>query len=140
VSTFSGVQYISQLDEKVRSSVIGNVGTLIAFRAGSEDSEILAREFHPVFTQDDLISLPQFQIYLKLLINGTGSEAFSATTLPPPNRKSYHKEEIIKASRDRYCTPREDVEREIRKLYPPSILPKPIYGYKSKIKNQTKLF
>lgn len=133
-------QHLSQLDEKVKSSVIGNVGTLIAFRAGSEDSENLAKEFHPVFTQDDIISLPQFQIYLKLLINGTGSEAFSASTLPPPNRKSYHKEEIIETSRTRYCTPRETVEREIRKLYPPSVLSQKTYRYKSKSKTQTKLF
>lgn len=110
-------QHLSQLEEKVKSSVIGNVGTLIAFRTGSEDSEILAKEFHPTFNEDDLISLPKYQIYLKLLINGTASEAFSATTLPQPNRKSYHKQDVIRFSRERYCTPRKVVEGQIRKSY-----------------------
>lgn len=133
-------QYFGQLEEQVRASVLGNVGTLVAFRVGAEDSDILAREFSPVFSAEDLISLPEYQIYLKLLINGTASEAFSANTLPQPNRKSYHREEIIKASREKYCTPREVVEKEIRKLYPPSISPRAFFGYKPNRKTQPKLF
>lgn len=114
-------QYVSQLDEKVKSAVFGNVGTLIAFEVGAEDAELLAKEFYPIFDEKDLISLPKHQIYLKLLINGTASEPFSATTLPPPNRKSYHREEIIEHSRNRYCTPRRIVEEQMRKHYLPKL-------------------
>jgi hypothetical protein len=62
---------------------LGNAGTLISFRVGPEDAALLAREFDPVFTPLDLMNLPNHDIYIKLMIDGTPSRPFSATTLPP---------------------------------------------------------
>jgi hypothetical protein len=76
-------QYLSQLDLQVRDATLGNVGTLISFRLGVADAEILTKEFYPVFSVKDLLSLPNYQVYLKLMINGTVSEPFSARTLNP---------------------------------------------------------
>src|SRR5438034_3518611 len=76
-------QYIEQLDEAVRGAVLGNVGTVIAFRVGLSDAEVLENEFYPEFTAGDLISLPNYHIYLKLMIDGTVTRPFSADTLPP---------------------------------------------------------
>lgn len=76
-------QHLSQLPETVRDSVVGNIGTLIAFRLGVRDAEELAPEFYPPFTAGDLISLPNYHIYLKLMIHGAVSKPFSARTLPP---------------------------------------------------------
>jgi hypothetical protein len=106
-------QYIEQLDEKIRTAVFGNVGTLISFRVGAEDAKYLSREFYPVFDQTDLVNLSNHHIYLKLMIDGVTSKPFSATSLPPPERGISHKEELIKLSRKRYGRPRKEVEKEI---------------------------
>jgi CxxC-x17-CxxC domain-containing protein len=109
-------QYIAQLDEKVRDAVFGNVGTIVAFRVGAEDAEFLEKEFSPEFSAQDLVNLPKFNIYVKLMIDGVASRPFSAKTLPPPeiNRKSF-RETIIKVSRERYGVPARIVEEKISK-------------------------
>jgi hypothetical protein len=76
-------QHLSQLDEEVRDAVLGNVGTLIAFRTGPQDAVMLAREFAPQFEPIDLVNQRNHDIYLKLMIDGAPSLAFSATTVPP---------------------------------------------------------
>jgi hypothetical protein len=76
-------QYLHQLDEKIRNAVIGNAGTLICFRLGAHDATFLEKEFKEAFTSHDLMSLPNYHIYLKLMIDGKPSIPFSATTLPP---------------------------------------------------------
>ena len=106
-------QYVGQLDEKIKDAVFGNVGTLISFRIGQEDACVLAREFAPVFDATDLVALANHHIYLKLLIDGVTSEAFSAETLPPPRFTRSYKSEVIKASRETYAQPRATVELEI---------------------------
>jgi len=106
-------QYIEQLDEKIREAIFGNVGTIISFRIGVSDAKYLASEFYPVFDISDLINLPNHHIYLKLLINGVTSQAFSATTFSPPKRITSYKKEVIEASRKRYTRPRKVVERDI---------------------------
>jgi hypothetical protein len=74
-------QHLSQIDPVIRDSVFGNVGTIIAFRVGAADAAHLAREFAPVFSAADLVNLPRFEIYIRLLINGETSRPFSAKTL-----------------------------------------------------------
>jgi type IV secretory pathway TraG/TraD family ATPase VirD4 len=76
-------QYLGQMDEKIRMALLGNVGTLISFRVGAEDAKYLAQEFYPIFSQDNLVNLPAYNIYLKLIIDGQTSQPFSAETLPP---------------------------------------------------------
>lgn len=74
-------QHLHQLDPDIRHAVLGNAGTLLAFRVGPEDAGVLAREFAPVFDTLDLLNLPNRAFYLKLMIDGTPSQPFSATTL-----------------------------------------------------------
>ncbi len=113
-------QYINQLvindNTTVRDAVFGNVGTLISFRVGAADAEFLEKEFKPEITADDLVSLPNYHIYLKLMINGQTSRPFSAKTLPPIEflDESY-RDKIIKVSRERYGSPRQKVEEKIMK-------------------------
>jgi len=76
-------QYLHQLDPDIRHAVLGNAGTLISFRLGAEDADFMAREFEPVFGRIDLLNLPNHDICLKLMIDGTPSRPFSATTIPP---------------------------------------------------------
>jgi len=82
VGLFLTNQYFDQLSDEVRSAILGNVGTLISFTVGTTDARILAEEFYPVFKIDDFVTLPKYHIYLKLLIDGSASRPFSATTLP----------------------------------------------------------
>jgi len=74
-------QHLHQLEPDVRHAVLGNAGTLLAFRVGAEDAPYLAREFQPTFDVEDLVNLPNHHIYLKLMIEGTPSRPFSACTL-----------------------------------------------------------
>ncbi len=107
-------QYIMQMEEEVRDAVFGNVGTIISFRIGAEDAEYLEKEFQPEFYAVDIVNLAKYNIYLKLMINGTASRAFSATTLPPIQPlKDSNKDKIIKVSRERYAAPRSEVETNI---------------------------
>ena len=78
VGLFLTHQYLDQLPEEVQSGILGNVGTIICFRLGTADAKLMAEEFYPVFTVDDFLNLPRFNIYLKLLIDGVGSKGFSA--------------------------------------------------------------
>lgn len=79
-------QYLSQVDEPVRDAILGNVGTLISFRVGPPDAELLAKEFYPEFTFVDLVCLPNYSIYLKLMVDGKATTPFSAETLSPVSR------------------------------------------------------
>lgn len=108
-------QYIEQLSEKVKPAVFGNVGTMIAFRVGSADAEELAKEFLPTFNEEDLVNLPKYEMYLKLMIDGVASSPFSAKGLPPmsEDEKTNQEEKVIRASRERYATPKTVVEERI---------------------------
>lgn len=76
-------QYMHQLDPDVQHAVLGNAGTIISFRLGAKDAPLLAREFAPKFEAVDLLNLPNWDIYTKLMIDGAPSQPFSATTLLP---------------------------------------------------------
>ncbi|MEG3147168.1 type IV secretion system DNA-binding domain-containing protein [Sphingomonas sp. RT2P30] len=74
-------QYLHQLEPEVRHAVLGNAGTLISFRVGPEDASVMAAEFQPIFDTMDLMNLPNRDFYLKLMIDGAPSKAFSGRTL-----------------------------------------------------------
>jgi len=110
-------QYIAQMEEEVQHAVFGNVGTMICFRVGAEDAELLEKEFMPEIVIQDLVNLGFKNIYLKLMIDGLTSRPFSAETLPPqPEPAESHVDAIIQASRERYGAPRALVEDKIRQF------------------------
>lgn len=107
-------QYIEQMEEEVRAAVFGNVGTMVTFRVGAFDAEVLEKEFSPVFTADDLVNLGSRQIYLKLMIDGVTSQPFSAVTMPPiPEPEVNHRDRAIAFSRAQFSRPRAEVENDI---------------------------
>ena len=107
-------QYLEQLEENLRAAVFGNVGTLISFRVGAGDAQYLAREFYPDFTESDLVNLPNYHIYLKLMIDGQSSKPFSAETLSLSKTKTSYFNELMEYSRRGYGRPRKEVERQIQ--------------------------
>ncbi len=113
-------QYIAQLVSgdftRVRDAIFGNVGTIVCFRVGAADAYFLIKEFEPYFLEEDLVNLNKFDIYLKLMIDGTASRPFSATTLPPMSEGKVNlknKESVIKVSRERYTNSKVEVEDKI---------------------------
>jgi hypothetical protein len=108
------------MSDEVRAAVFGNVGTMLSFRVGSYDAEVLEKEFAPAFISEDIVNLGFAQIYLKLMIKGVGSAPFSATTLPRPKMASRtFTNEVIAASRAQFARPRAEVEEEIKKWHEP---------------------
>jgi hypothetical protein len=117
-------QYIEQMSEEVRAAVFGNVGTIICFRVGPFDAEVLEKVFAPTFTEEDLVNLGFAQIYLTLMIDGVGSPPFSAVTLPPiPLLSESQRELIIAYNQKTYARPRTVVEGDIEAWHRP-IAPK----------------
>ncbi len=112
-------QYIEQLTEKVKPAVFGNVGTLIVFRVGAADAEELVREFTPTFTEEDIVNLPKYEMYLKLMIDGIASSPFSAIGLPPLtiDEKTNNTEKVITYSREKYASERDIVEEKIMRWH-----------------------
>lgn len=109
-------QLVSESTTSVRDAVFGNVGTLVSFRVGAYDAEFLEKEFTPEFAIRDLVNLENFNIYLKLMIDGINNRPFSATTLSPMNLDvENQREKIIKVSRERYANSLEEVELKIAK-------------------------
>lgn len=78
-------QYLDQLEANIKNAVLGNVGTLISFRLGAKDAQHmikeLFKEYQPIYSIGDYVNLPNYEIYLKLMIDGKPSKPFSATTI-----------------------------------------------------------
>lgn len=112
-------QYIEQLGDVVKAAVFGNVGTLISFRVGANDADELVKEFTPTFTEEDLVNLPKYEMYLRLMIDGITSNPFSAKGLAPLrfDEQTGNMDKIIATSREKYSSPRVLVEERIMKWH-----------------------
>ncbi|MBR3164183.1 type IV secretion system DNA-binding domain-containing protein [Candidatus Saccharibacteria bacterium] len=107
-------QYIAQMTDTVRDAVFGNVGTSISFRVSADDAPILAKQFEPIFEDQDLLNLHNRHFVVSMIINGEKAPAFSATTLSIPKPPNDLTPQIIRHSRLTYARNRAEVEAEIR--------------------------
>jgi hypothetical protein len=107
-------QFIGQLSEEISKAVFGNVGSMCAFRVGSEDAEALQKQFAPAFDADDLINVDNFNCFAKLLLNNETSAPFNMKTYPPKKGNPKLAEAYKELSRYKYGRDREVVEREIK--------------------------
>ncbi|MEN9880963.1 MAG: hypothetical protein RLZZ308_146 [Candidatus Parcubacteria bacterium] len=115
-------QYVDQMEDDVKSAVFGNVGSMIVFRVGATDAEIFEKEFAPRFTMDDIVNLSAFQFYLRLMIDGAGSQPFSARSLDPILEPPHsYAQMVIGNTRATYAKPRFVVEEEIAAFYTPKV-------------------
>ncbi len=115
-------QYIGQLtlgdhSDALKDAVFGNVGSMCSFQVGSDDAEDLSLQFEEMVTAKDILSLPKYHAYLRLMVNGMASKPFSVSTLPPPIPETdQNRVQVIRrASRERYCEKRDVVEDKINK-------------------------
>lgn len=108
-------QYINQLNETVKNAIFGNIGTLVTFRTGPEDAEFLEKYFEPDFNKEDIINLPNYNFYIKLMIDGFLSKGFSGMNIPPSSLPyESFVQDIIQYSREHYALKREEVENYMR--------------------------
>ena len=148
-------QYMAQIPEEVQKAILGNAGTMISFAIGAEDAQIINKEFAEVFSENDLVNLSNYQIALKLMIDGHSSRPFLANTLPLPASVNQNKEKVIKVSRERWTqkesneqksTPQTDYRTEKprqtqykpQKRYPPKkgYQPRKPYSKRPRIKTE----
>jgi hypothetical protein len=114
-------QYISQLtktpsgkdDTRVRDAVFGNVGTMCSFKIGAEDAEYMAKEYAPILSEQDILSIANYKCYMKLNINNTTSRPFSLETLWDPIENSKLSDVLKKYSRMKYARKKMFVDQEI---------------------------
>ena len=112
-------QYVSQLEEKIRDAVFGNVGSMAVYRISPEDANILEPKFKPTFSATDIMKLDNFNSYVNMLVNGTPVKPFSMTShwsLTPPGNKDMV-ESLKQLSYLKYGRDREEIEAEIMAKY-----------------------
>lgn len=120
-----GNQFMTQLTEKIREAIIGNVGTVISGRIGITDAEILEKKFKPVFLADDLTKLPNHNSITSVMIQNVPSAPFSMSWVPPMGQSNPHLADALKKlSAAKYGKPRAVVEKEIADRLKPSVDPK----------------
>lgn len=110
-------QFIGQLEEDIKKAIFGNVGSMAAFRIGSDDAEFMAKQFSPVFGEQDLLNIDNYNAYMKLLIRGQTATPFSIKTYPPSAGDASVGERAKQYSRMHYGRPREEIEQEIIKRH-----------------------
>jgi hypothetical protein len=105
-------QYTSQLDIDIKNAIFGNVGSIVAFTLGYDDAAIMTSQFKEMVGTNDLISLPKYTSYTRLMIDGISSDPFSMTTLPPYAAEGNveYIEKIRRQSRQRYAMERTQLE------------------------------
>ena len=108
-------QFLDQLSEPVQSAVFGNVGSMVAFRLGQRDAEVIAREFDEEILPRQLTELPQFTIYGRTLNQGEQGQAFRGSTEPFDGAFTGRRENMIDQSRMRFGRARAKVERSIER-------------------------
>lgn len=115
-------QYIGQLliggdSTQLKDAIFGNVGSLISFQIGSDDAEDMSLQFEEMVTAKDILSLPKYHAYMRLMIDGVPSKPFSVSTLPPPRVTEGVQKPgtLLKLSRERYSQKRDVVEEKIAK-------------------------
>ena len=97
-------QYLAQLPEGVKQSILGNVGTWITFGLGVADARLLAPYFAPVFEAEDFLNLDDYHAYVRLMVNGRAERPFSMVTLPPPHTDAVTREAVRVHTRERYVS------------------------------------
>lgn len=109
-------QFMTQLTDKIREAILGNVGTLIAGRLGVTDAELMEKAFSPVFNAEDLHKQENFRAIATVMMFDMPSAPFTMRLIPPLGESS---DELMRRMRvyalSKYGRPRKEVEAEIEK-------------------------
>ncbi|MBI3954788.1 type IV secretion system DNA-binding domain-containing protein [Candidatus Collierbacteria bacterium] len=113
-------QFVSQLDEQVKDAIFGNVGTIMSYRVGVPDANVLQHEFTPVFNETDLTNIGAQNVYVKTIVDGSPVPPFSMNVWRDIKaEKTSGSKEVARMvkelSRLKYGRDNEEVEAEIEK-------------------------
>lgn len=108
-------QYIDQVPLPIRQAVLGNAGTLISFRVGHTDAEVLQNEFAEEFVAEQFVDLNPHQILVSPMEHGLSRVPFRATSLPPVENYSGRRLQLSNRSRERFTKSRPEIEGKIRR-------------------------
>jgi hypothetical protein len=120
-------QFIAQLEEGIRDSVFGNVGSMAIYRVGADDAEYLEKQLSPTFTAKDIINIENRNAYLKILVNGKPVPPFNIEAMPPPKGNPAIVDKLKELSYYKFGKDRAHIEAEIMEKYkkPPALTPSP---------------
>ena len=110
-------QFIAQLDEKIKSAVFGNVGSLAVFRVGAEDAEYLEKQLSPVFTAKDIMNIDNYNAYVKMLAKGIPMKPFNIRVPAPEKGDPQKADKLKELSYLTYGRNRSEVEVKIMAKY-----------------------
>lgn len=114
-------QFLAQLvkggDTRVRDAIFGNVGTIISFRIGVEDAEIITKQMAPVVSEYDLVNMPKYTAYIRLLIDNTAAPAFNFNPIMPEKGNFELAQALKELSSLKYGKDRAGVEAEIDRRF-----------------------
>ena len=108
-------QYIEQLPLPIRQAVFGNVATLISFRVGHTDAEVLKKEFGLAYAAQHFVDLDQYEILVKSLSEGVPTEPFRGKSLSPIENCIGRRSKLVHHSRHRFSSQRATVEEKLRR-------------------------
>lgn len=107
-------QFMTQLTDKIREALLGNVGTVICGRIGVTDAELMVKAFSPTFTAEDLTKTPNFAAVAKVMMFDMPSAPFTINLPPPMGEPNDNLMETLKVySATKYAKTRSEVEKEI---------------------------
>lgn len=119
-------QFIGQLQPEIKNAVFGNVGSVAAFRVGTEDAEFLEKQFAPVFTANDLINVDNHNAFVRMLVSGKPTRPFNIETLPLPSVRTDHLDTLKELSYLKYGKERSQVEALIMAQYQKTAVQQPV--------------
>jgi hypothetical protein len=127
-----GTQTLSQLPDKIISAVFRNCGTIVSFRVSHDDATALVREFAAsgegprlsdqmfdvIIPASELQNLPDFKLYIRMLLRGRPQEPFLVQSFPPftKNGKETTAEQVIRTSGAQFGRDRLTVEKTVERL------------------------
>ena len=107
-------QFMTQLTDKIREALLGNVGTIICGRIGVTDADLMVKAFTPTFTAEDLTKTPNHAAIAKVMMFDMPSTAFTMNLPAPmgtPNDELMENLKLLSATK--YSKTRKEVEKEI---------------------------
>ena len=114
LNLFVANQFMTQLTDKIREGLLGNVGTIIAGRVGITDAELLEKAFLPTFNAEDIHKQPNYHAITSVMMFGMPTSPFTMRLLPPMGEENKEVFESLKMyTATKYGRPRAEVDAEI---------------------------
>lgn len=108
-------QFMTQLTDKIREALLGNVGSIICGRVGVTDADLMVKAFTPTFTAEDLTKTPNHAAIAKVMMFGMPSSPFTMKLPAPMGEPNVELMDTLKVySATKYAKTRAEVEKEIQ--------------------------